>query len=50
MAEAINRHGGHAEVLHLPDIGIYGNTHFLFEDRNNGQIADIMEKWLEKVL
>ena len=50
MVETINRHGGDAEVLHLPDIGIYGNTHFLFEDRNNGQIADIMEKWLEKVL
>ena len=46
MAEAINKRGGHAEVLRLPDIGIYGNTHFLFEDKNNEEIADILEKWL----
>lgn len=46
MAEAINKRGGHAEVLCLPEIGIYGNTHFLFEDQNNEEIAEVLEKWL----
>lgn len=45
---AVNRHGGHAEIVHLPDIGIKGNTHFLMSDLNNRQIADLMANWLHK--
>lgn len=45
-AEAVNRHGGNAVVVHLPEIGIKGNTHFLFADLNNAEIADHMENWL----
>lgn len=45
-ADAVNRHGGDATVVHLPEIGIYGNTHFPFADLNNVEIADHMEKWL----
>lgn len=45
-AEAVNRHGGNAVVVHLPEIGIKGNTHFLFADLNNVEIADHMENWL----
>jgi hypothetical protein len=37
--DAINRHGGDATLAHLPRIGITGNTHFLFSDLNNDQIA-----------
>lgn len=44
----VNRHGGHAEIVHLPDIGIKGNTHFLMSDLNNQQIADLMANWLHK--
>lgn len=43
---AVNRHGGRAEIVHLPDIGIKGNTHFLMADLNNREIADLMAKWL----
>ncbi|WP_406279231.1 alpha/beta fold hydrolase [Nocardia sp. NBC_00881] len=39
-ADAVNRHGGDAKVIHLPEIGITGNTHFPFSDLNNTQIAD----------
>ena len=28
FAEAINRHGGDAQVLELPKVGLHGNTHF----------------------
>lgn len=45
-AAAINRHGGKAELIHLPRIGIRGNTHFPFSDLNNVQIADLMSRFL----
>ncbi|MDN5925605.1 MAG: alpha/beta fold hydrolase [Hyphomicrobiales bacterium] len=44
--EAINKHGGDAQLVHLPDIGIRGNTHFLMSDLNNFQIADQISKFL----
>lgn len=44
--EAVNRHGGDATLVHLPEIGIRGNTHFPFSDLNNGEIADLLSKWL----
>jgi pimeloyl-ACP methyl ester carboxylesterase len=46
FADAINRHGGDAAVLHLPDIGIYGNEHLMMQDKNNRQIADVMTQWM----
>jgi pimeloyl-ACP methyl ester carboxylesterase len=45
-AEVINQHGGDARVVHLPEIGIYGNTHFPFSDLNNIQIAELMSTFL----
>lgn len=44
--DAVNRHGGDVTVIHLPEIGIKGNTHFPFSDLNNIEIADLMSKWL----
>jgi hypothetical protein len=44
--DAVNRHGGDVTVVHLPEIGIRGNTHFPFSDLNNVQIADLMAKFL----
>lgn len=44
--DAINKHGGDARLVHLPAIGIRGNTHFLMSDLNNVQIADLVEKFL----
>ena len=38
-ADAVNRHGGDATLVHLPEIGIRGNTHFPFSDLNNLEIA-----------
>ena len=32
---AINRHGGDATLVHLPEIGITGNSHFLMGEKNN---------------
>ncbi len=46
FVEAVNRHGGDATLMHLPSMGIKGNTHAAFADLNNRQIADLLEKWL----
>ena len=44
--DAINRLGGDARLVHLPEIGIRGNTHFLMSDLNNVQIADLVSQFL----
>jgi pimeloyl-ACP methyl ester carboxylesterase len=44
--ETVNRHGGDAAVVQLPQIGVHGNTHFPFSDLNNTEIADLMSKFL----
>lgn len=44
--DAINTHGGDARLVHLPEIGIPGNTHFLMSDLNNDQIADHVSQFL----
>ena len=44
--DAVNKHGGDARLVHLPEIGIRGNTHFLMSDLNNIEIADQVSKFL----
>ena len=44
--DTVNRHGGEVTVVHLPEAGIRGNTHFPFSDLNNRQIADLISKFL----
>jgi pimeloyl-ACP methyl ester carboxylesterase len=45
---AINKYGGNAKLVHLPKIGITGNTHFPFSDLNNIEVADQMSKFLKE--
>jgi hypothetical protein len=46
--EAVNKRGGNVTLVHLPAIGIRGNTHFLMSDLNNIEIADVMSKFLKE--
>lgn len=46
--DVVNRNGGDVTVVHLPEIGIKGNTHFPFSDLNNVEIADLMSEWLKE--
>jgi hypothetical protein len=48
FVETVNRHGGDAEVLRLPDVGVYGNTHFPFSDLNSLEVADLLSKFLRE--
>jgi len=46
--DAVNRHGGDVRLIHLPEIGINGNTHFPMSDLNNVQIADMVAQFLNE--
>ena len=48
FVDTVNKHGGKAELVHLPKVGIKGNTHFLFSDLNNAQVADHIAHWLHE--
>jgi hypothetical protein len=48
FAAVVNAHGGHAEVLMLPSVGLVGNTHIAFADLNNVQVADQLSLFLKK--
>jgi hypothetical protein len=46
--DVVNRRGGDVTLVHLPEIGIRGNTHFPMSDTNNVQIADQVWKFLSE--
>lgn len=46
--DTVNKHGGNVTLIHLPERGIKGNTHFPFSDLNNVQIADLVSEFLAK--
>ena len=48
FTDCVNRHGGEASVVCLPEIGIHGNSHFAFAEANNVEIADVLANWLEE--
>ena len=45
-AAAIRAGGGTADVVALPEIGIKGNSHMMMQEKNNAEIADVIQKWL----
>lgn len=48
FAESYNGDGGDCTVVNLPDEGITGNSHFMFQELNNDVIADNIEAWLKE--
>jgi len=46
FVDTLNRHGGDAQLLRLPDIGVTGNTHFAMSDLNNVRVADLLSQYL----
>jgi pimeloyl-ACP methyl ester carboxylesterase len=45
-AGAVRDGGGTVDVINLPDIGIKGNSHMMMQDKNNAEIAEVIQKWL----
>lgn len=48
FVNAVNAHGGDAELVRLPDIGVTGNTHFPMSDLNNVQVANLPSLYLRR--
>jgi hypothetical protein len=46
FAEKVNKYGGRAQLLLLPEAGLKGNTHIPFADMNNVAVADLLSKFL----
>lgn len=46
-ADTVNKYGGDVTIVHLPEIGIHGNTHFPFADLNNVDVAAELYRWLK---
>jgi pimeloyl-ACP methyl ester carboxylesterase len=47
FAEGIRAAGGIADVVDLPKAGIKGNSHMMMMDRNNAEVAALIQTWLE---
>lgn len=47
-AKMLNEMGGDVTVIHLPEIGLHGNTHFIMSDLNNVDVANHILDWLHQ--
>ena len=46
FAEQYVKDSGDAVVIHLPKHNIHGNSHFMFQEMNNKEIAELVEEWI----
>jgi hypothetical protein len=46
FSDSIKSNGGRVDIFDLPKMGIVGNSHMLMMDKNNRQVADLIQKWL----
>ncbi|HUL92087.1 MAG TPA: esterase [Burkholderiales bacterium] len=46
--DEITKAGGKVDVLDLPKAGLVGNSHMLMMDKNNLQVAALIQDWLAK--
>ena len=48
FVDQLKKAGGDAEMMHLPALGIKGNSHMLMQDRNSDQLADLVIGWIDR--
>ena len=48
FANSVKVAGGDASILDLPTKGLIGNTHFMFADTNNKEVAALLSAYLEQ--
>jgi hypothetical protein len=46
--DVVNRRAGDVALVHLPKVGVRGNTHFAMSDMNNLQIAHQLSTFLSE--
>ena len=44
-AAVVRAGGGTVDVINLAELGIMGNFRMLMRDKNNAQIAEVIQKW-----
>ena len=47
FVEQLKKAGGDAEMMHLPALGIRGNSHMLMQDKNSDRLADLVLAWID---
>ena len=47
FADAIKAAGGSVDIVDLPQASIKGNSHMVMMDKNNLEVAALIQKWLE---
>ena len=47
FGDKIKAAGGSVDVVDLPKVGITGNSHMMMMDKNNSEVAALIQKWLE---
>jgi pimeloyl-ACP methyl ester carboxylesterase len=48
FVQVVNKSGGHAELVALPDVGFHGNSHMLMQDKNSLEVADWLLAWIDR--
>jgi len=48
FVDQLKKAGGDVEMMHLPALGIKGNSHMLMQDKNSDQLADLVIAWIDK--
>src|SRR5271165_4158347 len=48
FVQQVTAAGGDAQLMHLPKLGIKGNSHMLMQDKNNLQLADLILAWIDQ--
>jgi len=48
FVKQVNDAKGDAVMIHLPEMGIKGNSHMLMQDKNNLELADLIMTWIDK--
>ena len=48
FVDQLKKAGADAEMMHLPAMGIKGNSHMLMQDKNSDQLADLVIAWIDR--
>jgi hypothetical protein len=48
LVDKMNAAGGDAQMMHLPKLGIKGNSHMLMQDKNSDEIAALVIEWIDE--
>jgi hypothetical protein len=48
LVDKMTAAGGDAQMMHLPQLGIKGNSHMLMQDKNSDQIAALVIDWIDE--